>query len=498
MTLISVEDITVQVGSRRTFEHTTWVIEKHQNWAILGETGSGKTTLAMALCRKLPLVQGQIHYFFDNGPELQSRTYLKPGEILTLSAETHQDFMRPYTEYHQARWQSFEGEEVPRVADLFDADDDPDRRAEILRLLNLEPLLERKILHLSHGESRKVLIARLWLKAPRLLILDDPYVGLDTESRAHLAQAIEALIRRGEPQLLLVTARVEEIPAGIHQLVVVRDSRVAVLGERQVVTGALPSARTLQTSGFQHTASFAEMAAHYSRALALDPALRAPELVRMEQVSIRYGEVQVLRNVTWSVRQGERWALLGHNGAGKTTLLSLILGDNPQSYANEIYLFGRRRGSGESIWEIKRRIGWVSPEQQIYYPRSASFKDVVCSGFFDSSGLYRQPAPEQAALAGGWIRAFGMEAEAELPFQRLSAGQQRLALLARALVKSPPLLILDEPCQGLDEDHRRYFVDLLDQLCTHAPVTLIYVAHLAEEIPRCVTHHLRLERGERI
>jgi molybdate transport system ATP-binding protein len=216
----------------------------------------------------------------------------------------------------------------------------------------------------------------------------------------------------------------------------------------------------------------------------------------MAGVSVRYGEVQVLSQVDWTVRQGERWALLGANGAGKTTLLSLILGDNPQAYANQIDLFGRRRGTGESIWEIKHNVGWVSPELQIYYPREASFLDVVCSGFFDSAGLYRTPGAEQSALAMGWVRAFGMEAAASLPFNGLSAGQQRLALLARALVKHPPLLVLDEPCQGLDEPHRRYFVELLDQLCAQAPLTLIYVTHYLEEIPRCVSHRLRLEKGE--
>jgi molybdate transport system ATP-binding protein len=246
---------------------------------------------------------------------------------------------------------------------------------------------------------------------------------------------------------------------------------------------------------FQKTGAFEGGMARFAQALAQNPLLSCPELIKMRSVSVHYGETQVLRDVSWTVRPGERWALQGRNGAGKSTLLSLILADNPQAYTNEIDLFGRRRGSGETIWEIKQKIGWVSPELHIYYPKTATCQDVVRSGFFDSAGLYQHCSPEQKSIAAGWMQTFELEALAEMPFARLSAGQQRQALLARALVKNPPLLILDEPCQGLDEAHRRYFVDLLDQLCAHTPLTLIYVTHYEEELPAAITHRLRLERG---
>jgi molybdate transport system ATP-binding protein len=221
-----------------------------------------------------------------------------------------------------------------------------------------------------------------------------------------------------------------------------------------------------------------------------------PELIKMQEVSVHYGQVPVLQNITWTVRRGERWALLGKNGAGKTTLLSLILADNPQAYANPITLFGRRRGSGESIWEIKRSIGWVSPELHIYYRQSVSLLDVVCSGFSDSVGFAHACSVEQAAIASHWIEALGLAIPPNSPFSSLSAGQQRLALLARALVKNPPVLILDEPCQALDEPHRAHFLQFLDRLCALTPLTLIYVTHLKGEIPAAITHQLRLEGGK--
>jgi molybdate transport system ATP-binding protein len=215
----------------------------------------------------------------------------------------------------------------------------------------------------------------------------------------------------------------------------------------------------------------------------------------MKNVTIRYGAVEVLKGIDWTVKAGERWALVGPNGAGKTTLLSLILADNPQAYANEIALFGIQRGSGESIWEIKNRIGWVSPELHIHYPRTVTVADVVCSGFFDSVGLYQQCSPAQKLTAEGWIQAFGLPAVSGEPYSSLSSGQQRLVLLARALVKYPTLLVLDEPCQGLDEASRANFLRLLNRLCEQAPVSMIYVSHYQDEIPQVITHRLALDAG---
>ena len=447
MAWISIEDITVQVGEQRWFAHTTWQIEEHQSWAIFGPTGSGKTTLVRALCRKLPLAEGQIRFYFDGEPHSQGRTNLKPGEILTFSAESHRDFLRPFASYHQARWQSFEGEDNPSVMDLLGLDGaasprpakiEPQKRDEIIRLLKLEPLLPRKMLHLSHGESRKVLIARLWMRQPRLLILDDPYTGLDAATRAVFGQAVEAMIAAGSPPVLVVTARAEEIPASIRHLVRVDGQRVTALGERQAVLAVEEPAAASQRQAQSDTApnaDFERMLAQYAQALSANPVLRSADVIRMEDVSVRYGGVAVLQNLSWRVARGERWALSGHNGAGKTTLLSLIMGDNPQSYANNIALFGRRRGSGESIWEIKQNIGWVSPELHIYYPHTATCLDVVSSGFFDSVGLYRRPSDDQMQQAAGWLAAFGLGNQSEAAFHALSTGQQRLVLLARALVR---------------------------------------------------------------
>ena len=495
---ISLQDVTLQSASGPAFEHTSWEIQQGEHWAIWGPTGSGKSLLARALCRRVPLLHGKISYFFVPD-EAHGRPYLLPGEILILSAETHRDFLTRYASYHQARWQSTEGEEADTVASLLVGGSQPTGEAQDwIAEFHLEHLLERRLLHLSHGESRKVHLVRLLLQSPRLLILDDPFVGLDSDSRGLLHHAIEVLLRRGRPQLILVTSRAEEIPLGIDRVLRVEDRRGLGWGSRSAILGQVHS----QTDGqprpvFALSQAFESVVQAYARGLEDEHGTGAP-LVEMRAVEVQYGGLQVLSGINWVVRPGERWVLSGHNGAGKTTLLSLILADNPQAYANEIRLFGVQRGSGESIWDIKKRIGWVSPELQAYYPAGTTALEVVGSGFFDSVGLYRRPSAGQAGRGRIWLDAFGLADLADQDFHSLSAGQQRLVLLARALVKHPPLLVLDEPCQGLDDTHRADFVELINQLCARTSLALIYVTHYQEEIPAGITHRLRLDHGRMV
>lgn len=219
------------------------------------------------------------------------------------------------------------------------------------------------------------------------------------------------------------------------------------------------------------------------------------EIVRLNKVSIRYGERIILNELDWVVRKGEKWALTGVNGSGKSTLLSLICADNPQSYACDISLFGRKRGTGESIWEIKKHIGYVSPEIHRAYQKNIPAIDIVASGLHDSVGLYVRPKPEQRVVCEQWMKVFGVGELADTSFLQLSSGEQRLVLLARAFVKEPDLLILDEPLHGLDTSNRKLVKEIIDTYARREGKTLIMVSHYQEEFPECITHSLHLKRN---
>ncbi|PID57415.1 hypothetical protein CSB45_07795 [candidate division KSB3 bacterium] len=506
--LITVHKITIRIADHLSFHSTDWKIQKGQHWGIIGATGSGKSTLADALCRKVPLVQGRIQYFFSKDRQ-HGRSYLKPGEILRVSAEAHKALLCRHAAYHQARWQSFEGQDAPVVSELLTGKSiehrspfevTPLRRPEALyqqrrdnavKLLGIEYLLARKIIHLSHGEARKVMIARALMQSPELLILDDPFSGLDTASRSLLREAIEELFTYNGLHILLLTSRSDEILEGLTHLLCVKDCRVMAQGER----ASIPKTDFLRSMTAPPQSSFPEPEFNFPSLPQKPRSQLDGPLVEMKKVSVHYGQIEVLHHIDWTMNSDEHWAVLGHNGAGKSTLLSLILGDNPQAYANDLKILGIQRGSGESIWDLKRQIGWLSPELLIYYHGHTTCYAVVCSGFHDSVGLYRHPTSDQRAAADTWISVLGLERIRTRPLSAVSAGEQRMVLLARALVKDPRLVVLDEPCQGLDAGHRTQILTLLDRLCGQGAFNIMYVTHHVTDMPDAVSHVLVLKQG---
>jgi len=494
--IVKLNDITLQIDGKRIFEHTSWEIKFDQHWAVIGKNGSGKSTIANVLCRDVHIVNGQILYFLGDGnsEDNRPRSFFYRNEIMRISSDIHRKLMHKQAQYHQARWHSIEGKGSPTVSDFL-----PEDSQEVIDLLQIDYLLKRKILHLSNGEVRKVLIAQALIESPKLLIFDEPFCGLDNQSRGVLRDAIDNLLQRDSVRIILITSRLEEIPQGITHVLCVADNQITEQGTREkVLRGKFAQEifaakeddqkeRTLQDVSN-------EQAARQGRS-GFSRSTKDSVLVEMKDTSVSYGGVNILQDINWRMREGENWAIIGPNGAGKSTLLSLIHADNPQAYANEISIFGRKRGSGESIWDVKRKIGWFSPETQIYYPWNTTCHEVVCSGFFDSMGLYRKPSAEQTSAAAQWMRTLGIWNFAERRFGEISRGERRMVLLARALVKEPILLILDEPCQGLDGSHRAAIIELIDNLCSQTPVSLIYITHRFDEMPKAITHVMKLREG---
>jgi len=508
---VFLEDITIRLDDGSAFDSTTWHILEGQNWAVLGGTASGKSLLLRAICRKAKLVGGRITYTFDSPGGAEERQYFLNDEVLLFSPESHRNFLHRYATYHQARWQSFEGEDVPSVQEVLDdtarhgdAGESKKEIDPVVDLFDLGAILRRRILHLSHGESRKVLIASLILRGPQLLILDDPFTGLDEESRSALMTGIDALLCKGIPRLIIAVTRVEDLCEGITHLAVVRGNQLVAQGERHslqnpdIDTARQDLSDSMQAAEETGNPDLEALLEQYAASLYESNMEGMTDLVNIEDASVTYGDASVLRGIHWKVKQGERWALLGPNGAGKTTLLSLIVADNPQAYANRIELFGTRRGSGESIWQIKERIGLVSPELHIFYHRRMTAFEVACSGYYSSRGLYMRCSPEQEALARAWMRALGIADLGGRQFLRLSTGQQRLVILARAMVTFPTLLVLDEPCQALDASTRKRLACFIERLCSCTPVSMIYVTHDRGELPSSITHTLLLKEGEAV
>ena len=464
---ILLDRITLRIRDRLLFRDTTWKIEPGQHWAVIGPNGAGKTTLVGALTGRVPVVGGRIHW---------PGALLKKDAIGYVSWEGQRRVVLRDAALDEARFFSEQAQDALRVRDLFpqpaalDGIDAP-----------LAPLRHRGLRSLSIGERLLVFLVYAIRKRPRLLVLDEPFAGLDAPNRRWLQQVLENRMA-DHTQLILVTHRTEEILPDVTHVLGVKDGRVCCCGLRGEVLGDAMLKKLYGRPANRFPARRRPRA----------PAGRSQAWIEMRRVNIRYGQRVVLRDVDWKICEGQHWAVVGANGSGKSTLMQLIAGDHPQAYANEIYWFGRRRGSGETIWQIKREIGIVSAEFQLYYHRPIRVLAVVRSGFFDTVGLYHRVNARQRKTAAYWMRQLRIQPLADRPFDTLSAGEQRRVLLARALVKAPRLLILDEPCQGLDRTARARFLTILDRVGQNETVQLLYVTHLPGELPACITHRLRL------
>jgi molybdate transport system ATP-binding protein len=487
--LLEFEHCTVRYLSHTLFSDLSFRLEPGQHWALVGPSGSGKSTLLAALAGRYVVTGGSATYplLQAAGPAGDPFTSWRKHISLVGAKASFRASDNTGELYYQQRYNAAAAEEVPTVREYLAAIPTPSAPAywtydRVMATLRLSHLQEERLIKLSNGETKRLRLAAALLRNPLLLLLDAPLTGLDAATRAGFEAFLVEVMHSGIT-VVMATAP-NEIPAAI--------THIAVL-ENQRIVQTLPHAEyvpTAETASESVLLDEIELSA-LSEAAALPP---FQVLVRLEDVTVRYGDKVVLDSINWTVKPGERWALTGPNGAGKSTLLSLLNGDNPQAYGKKLTLFDRQRGTGESIWDIKRNIGYVSPELLQYFPGQLSCQQVVETGFADSLGAGR-PTPAQRELARRWLRVLHLEGSGTLPLKQLPASGQRLCLVARALVKNPPLLLLDEPGQGLDVSQLRHFRAVLDRLCAVSPVALIYVSHYEQEIPRSVTRALRLAQG---
>ena len=426
--------------------------------AVLGDNGSGKTRYIDRLRKQLATDKVRYIAFTDSyGVNVDGQYYL------------------------QLRWNQHDiDHETPTVGELLqrayllagsDTAERQQMRRKLYGMFHLDSMLDKYIITLSSGELRKFQLTKTLFAAPKLLIMDNPFIGLDAETRDQLKELMLTMTTEQNIELMLVLSKTDDTPDFVTDVV-----RFA---EKDVPPHALSEDKRR---------AILQLPYH-------DNDYDCQRVIDMKKVTIKYGTRTILNNIDWTVMNGERWALTGQNGSGKSTLLSLVCADNPQSYACDITLFDRPRGTGESIWDIKKHIGYVSPEMHRSYKHNLPAIRIVASGLMDSIGLYAVPNGDDYARCRWWLDIFGIGQLADRPFLQLSSGEQRLVLLARAFVKDPQLLILDEPLHGLDLYNRRLVKDVIETFCQRRNKTMIMVTHYETELPDVITHQKVLARN---
>jgi molybdate transport system ATP-binding protein len=470
-------------GGPPVFRDFSWTIREGETWAITGPVGSGKTTLAETLLGKHPAPQGDIRWPILERLRAAGRVVNYPTEVIHHVAFKEESRLFSYVgHYYQQRFEFADADEPLTLAEFLRSGTSA-TEAEVIAAahsLGVAEQLPLSFIKLSNGQTRRARIARALLSKPELLILDDPFIGLDTSGREHLTSLLGELVRSA--LRLVLVCRPDAVPqwvthrmeCGMKNVEPTRSRLRQNSGERWSTKAAAPN-----SGEFGYIAEY-----------------RTPHspVIELRNVSVSHGGNTILNDITWTVHAGERWAVLGPNGSGKTTLLSLLCGDHPQAYSSDVRLFGRRRGSGESIWEVKRNVGLVSPELHLYFTQPLTADRAIATGFFDVL-TDQHTSAEQDAAVRGLMAEFGITHLARRSFRTLSTGEQRLVLFARAVVKRPPLLILDEPFQGLDDATMSHLRDWLD-VSLRPDQTLLFVSHLENEIPQSVNHRLLLENGK--
>ena len=459
-------------------EPVNFYLDEGENLAIIGRNGSGKSMLVDMITGKHPVFPDQISYSFDE-------PYNNMKHI-TFRDTYGGDNDRTY--FLQQRWNQMEiDEETPTIgskleeAYLLSGEDTPERRKfqkHLYELFHLEDLLDKYIILLSSGELRKYKLTANLFTNPKVLIIENPFIGLDAETRDQVKELLRMLTEEQGVQIILVLSKMDEIPPFITR--VIKLDKLHFVSDIKVKTDYPIERCPLAIEDINE-----EMVPPIPQ-----------QVINFNNVTIRYGERTILKDLNWVVLKGEHWALSGQNGSGKSTLLSLVCADNPQSYACDISLFGHKRGSGESIWDIKKHIGYVSPEMHRSYKQNIPAIQIVASGLKDTVGLYYTPTQQEKDQCIEWMDMFGIKHLADRKFLEMSSGEQRLVLLARAFVKNPDLLILDEPLHGLDLCNRNLVKSIVDRYMFENPMrTLIYVTHYESELPNCIDHSLNLIRN---
>ena len=471
--MMQLHDLSVEFDEGFQLKHINWQVEQHQHWLITGANGAGKSALAAVLA--------------GYGEILAGRTSGIPANIGWVSFEAQAELIQAELKKDDADILDVISLGTPVREIIFTHEIDPVIAEDLIHKFELSYLLERAFRKLSTGESRKVMLIRALSCHADLLILDEPFDGLDSAAHTMLQSHLIEVVKH--TPVVMVLNRFDEIPGFISHIAYVECGELRHQVKRQDTKAydELYQLLHLKTTDLQVPAADTE-----NLLPVLDP---QQPLVKLNNICIKHTDMVLIKGLNWSIQANEHWQLSGPNGSGKTALLSLITGDHPQCYTNDIFVFGYQRGNGESIWQIKQYIGYVSTALQWEYRVGTSLRNVIISGFYDSIGLYSRSSDRQKKIANEWLALLGMGKRGDQPFNKLSYGDQRLLLIARAMVKHPPLLILDEPCLGLDDINRQLVLALIEKICAARETSVIYVNHHAQDRIAGIDNYLALEKS---
>ena len=491
--LITIQNCRIENTRNTLVPNITWTMNQGENWLVIGPNGGGKADFLNALAGTPGI---KITPNAGDEMSLFSNTFGNSTEIVSLERaarliqEERDNDESDYIEggvdigrtarmfIAQALWDDCKkGKPLPPQA--YEIDDRPE-----IELTGIKKILDRGLKYLSTGEIRRTLLARALISGKKLLILSDPFAGLDAQSRKIIFDFVAK-----QQGILLGMERWHEIPDSITHVLEFSNKEISFCGPRADFEKKLAAKESKAGMTPEEATAFKELFGTQEA-----PQESSEPLVQMTNVNVSWSENHVLRDLSWTVNKGEHWLIQGPNGSGKTTLLELITGDNMQVFCNDVKLFGTKRGSGETIWDIKKRLGIVSYRLHVEYRMlgGTSLQNVIISGFRDSIGLYEAAKDSEIALAKKWLALGGFAGRENESFGNLSYGEQRAILILRSAVKSPELLILDEPCHGLDENFRAKILHLMELIGEGSTTTMLHVTHDPTEILPCEKHVLQL------
>jgi molybdate transport system ATP-binding protein len=537
--LISIQNCRVQDIHGTHIPNVSWTMNAGEAWLVIGPNGGGKAPFLQALAgekefapnepeeTKAALTDGEgAAGFSDAGAvPLYSSIFTGSAEIVSLERAAALIEEERNLDESEIMDHPDEGRSGRRFICEVLGGPDALHRCEPLpsigekletlpevKLCGVEKILDRGLKYMSTGEIRRTLLCRALLSGKKLLILSDPFAGLDAASRTILLEFFQTVVGRqlnaGErsdtTRIILGMERYTEIPETITHVLELTGNIVSFCGKKTDYEKIIKEReqKSASTRMADKAAFIGELNAISKETEILINEKPAGEktLIQMNNVNVGWEDHQVLKNLNWNVMPGEHWLIRGPNGSGKTTLLELITGDNMQVFKNDVWLFGRKRGTGETLWEIKAKLGIVSYRLHVEYRMvgGTDLEAVIISGFHDSIGLYEQKTDVEIATAARWLKLAGFEGREYETFSSLSYGEQRAILIIRAAVKQPPVLILDEPCHGLDDQYRQKILDLLETVAQTGTTTLLHVTHDPTEVLPCEKHILELYPGESV